>query len=136
MSIVVGVVLRPGVAEALADVSTLREVLEDAVIVSEATGYHANERLPGYVERVDRETFGARVELVVVFGGDGTLIHTAGLLVDRVVPILGVNLGRIGFLTEINVDQFARSLRMWRQGDLPHSDRMRLDIEVVHEGAV
>ncbi len=43
-------------------------------------------------------------DVLVVLGGDGTLIHAVSLLDEKEVPILGVNVGTLGFLTEITVD--------------------------------
>jgi NAD+ kinase len=130
MSVVIGVVLKPEVPQGLAGVAAIHEEIPDAQILAEAEGYHAIEQLPEWVERVDPDVFEARADLVVVFGGDGTLIHAAGLLPNRAVPILGVNLGRIGFLTEVTTDELRQSLRLWREGQLNHSDRMRLEAEV------
>lgn len=130
MSIVIGVVLKPDAVEALDGLAVIREEVPDALLIAELLGHHALDDLPSYVERVDAATFERRCDLVVVFGGDGTLIHAASLFPERVVPILGVNLGRIGFLAEVTVEELRTSLGLAVAGKLPHSDRMRLDVEV------
>lgn len=49
-------------------------------------------------------------ELVIVLGGDGTMIHTAHLLNGRDIPVLGVNLGTLGFLTEVSLDEMKKAI--------------------------
>ena len=61
--------------------------------------------IPGNtLEAASRETIGEQCDLAIVMGGDGTLLNAARSLVDYEVPILGINLGRVGFLTEVDVD--------------------------------
>ena len=57
-------------------------------------------------EGIPREELPGRVDLVIVLGGDGTLLSIAHLAAQREVPVLGVNLGRLGFLTEVPIDEF------------------------------
>ena len=59
----------------------------------------------GYARGLTEKQIRDRAELVVVLGGDGTLISVARLFSSRQVPIVGVNLGSLGFLTEITVEQ-------------------------------
>ncbi|MGW0804642.1 NAD(+)/NADH kinase [Nonomuraea sp. NPDC002799] len=59
---------------------------------------------------VDAAALVERADLVVGLGGDGTMLRTMRLLAGRPTPILGVNLGRLGFLAEINVDELADTL--------------------------
>lgn len=73
---------------------------------------------------------GARADLIVVLGGDGTLIHAAGLCAGREVPILGVNLGTLGFLTEIPRDRALPMLEKALAGELSASRRLMLHAEV------
>jgi len=72
----------------------------------------------------------ARSDLLVVLGGDGTLIHAAGLCAGRQVPILGVNLGTLGFLTEIPRDRAIPMLEKALAGELLASRRLMLHAEV------
>jgi NAD+ kinase len=75
-------------------------------------------------------------DLVVVLGGDGTLISVARLIGDREVPILGVNLGSLGFLTEITLDELCSSMDSYLSGEYRVSERMMLHVAVVRNGLV
>ena len=77
----------------------------------------------------------ALAELVVVLGGDGTLISTARTLGDRDIPILGVNLGSLGFLTEIALDELYPALEKCLAGDFRTSGRLMLEAVVERDGA-
>lgn len=76
----------------------------------------------------------ARADLLVVLGGDGTLIHAAGLCVGREVPILGVNLGTLGFLTEFARERVWEALDAALAGKLHSSRRLMLSAEVRRDG--
>ena len=51
-----------------------------------------------------------KVDLIIVFGGDGTLLNSARQYLDSQIPILGVNLGNVGFLTDLSVDNFETTI--------------------------
>ena len=59
---------------------------------------------------VNHNNFVDTVDLIIVFGGDGTLLNSARKYLDYEIPILGINMGKVGFLTDIKVDNFERSL--------------------------
>lgn len=68
----------------------------------------------------------ASAELMVTLGGDGTLIHGARILRGRPVPIVGVNLGSLGFMTEIPVGEAITTLRQVFDGKAKVDSRMKL----------
>ena len=78
---------------------------------------------------------GGVADLIVVLGGDGTLIHAAGLCSGREVPILGVNMGTLGFLTEFSRDRVWEALDAALAGKLQSSRRLMLSAEVRRDGA-
>ncbi|MEK6607416.1 MAG: NAD(+)/NADH kinase [Myxococcota bacterium] len=74
-------------------------------------------------------------DLVVVVGGDGTFLHAAHLYGDRGVPLLGVNAGGLGFLTEFSVEEAAGAIARALAGELPVHARMRLRVSAGNDGA-
>lgn len=72
----------------------------------------------------------AEVDALLTLGGDGTLLRAARLVAERAVPILGVNLGRLGFLTCCPVSQLEEALRRLASGDYIVEARMTLDARV------
>ena len=75
-------------------------------------------------------------DLVVVLGGDGTLIAATRLIGEREVPILAVNLGSLGFLTEITLNELYPSVERCLAGDFEVSERMMLMASVERMGEV
>lgn len=88
----------------------------------------------GYQHGLTQEEIREQAELVVVLGGDGTLISVARLMCGKDVPILGVNLGSLGFLTETTVDELYLRLEKCLQGDPRVSERMMLEVTVFRDG--
>jgi NAD+ kinase len=79
---------------------------------------------------VDPSEIAAQSDLIVVLGGDGTLLYAARLLSGRDVPILGVNMGTLGFMTEIPRDRVFPALERALKGELVPERRMKLEIVV------
>ena len=69
-------------------------------------------------------------DILVVLGGDGSLLHYAGAVSPAKIPILGVNLGRIGFLSEIAIDEFETALGRLLAGDYTVEERMMLSCRI------
>lgn len=126
----IGLVLKPGAKEALEALAVVQHEVPKARLLVEKEGHHALDPVPKGVEPVDNWAFETTSDMVLVLGGDGTLIHAAALLQKRLVPILGVNLGRIGFLTDVTREELTEILPLALQGALPFLDRQRLDLEV------
>jgi NAD+ kinase len=74
-------------------------------------------------------------ELVVVLGGDGTVLRAAEMVREHTVPLLGVNLGHVGFLAEIEPDDIADTVERIRTRDYAVEERMTLDVDVTLGGA-
>jgi NAD+ kinase len=72
----------------------------------------------------------AKPDLLVVIGGDGTLLRFAAAAAELRIPILGVNLGRIGFLSEITAEQFSASLKRIVEGEGFVEERMMLECRI------
>lgn len=81
-------------------------------------------------------TTSAAAELVITLGGDGTLLRGAEEAHGAGIPVLGVNLGRVGFLTEIDVDHVDVAVDAIVTRDYDISERMTVDVELEVDGAI
>ncbi len=88
----------------------------------------------GDVEYVDREKIAQASELLIVFGGDGTLLSVSRIPNADSIPILAVNLGGLGFLTEIRVDEMQTVLEKVLAGDYEIDRRIMLDVTIIRRG--
>jgi NAD+ kinase len=84
----------------------------------------------------DRSEIPSRVEMLIVLGGDGTLLAAARHVADAhvVVPIFGVNLGSLGFMAEVSLDELYDNLEKAIAGKLGTEDRMMLSASVIRGG--
>jgi NAD+ kinase len=76
------------------------------------------------------------LELVIVLGGDGTILRAAELVRGSEVPLLGVNLGHVGFLAEAERDDLSETLRRVLLGDYDVEERMTIDVSVLVDSTV
>jgi NAD+ kinase len=82
---------------------------------------------------LDEQDAGQRADLILVLGGDGTLIHAAKLLDGRQTPILGVNMGSLGFMTAFPQTEINPALDLVLAGKAQFSERMKLRVHL-HRG--
>jgi NAD+ kinase len=80
------------------------------------------------------EIAGYQPEFVVVLGGDGTLLSAARAVGAAEIPLLGVNLGSLGFLTEVPVEEIYTTLAAVVEGRCPMESRSLLDCRLVRDG--
>lgn len=73
----------------------------------------------------------AKSDLIIALGGDGTLLNIAPLVERPEVPILGVNMGGLGFMTEVAVDELETVLTKTLEGEYAVEKRMTLDVRVI-----
>lgn len=83
------------------------------------------------VEAVPRQALADTIDALVVLGGDGTILYTARLAQGKKVPILGVNMGGLGFLTAIKVEEVFRNLERVIKGEYDLEERMMLSVNVL-----
>ncbi|HHZ18937.1 MAG TPA: NAD(+)/NADH kinase [Firmicutes bacterium] len=77
-----------------------------------------------------------RCELVIVLGGDGSLLYGAQILYPRAIPMFGINLGHLGFLTEFEAGQMEEVVRLVQEGKFFCEDRTMVRAEVIRSGQV
>jgi NAD+ kinase len=90
----------------------------------------------GYSTTFEMEHVGEGADLIIVLGGDGTLLNVSRHGKRKEVPILGVNLGGLGFLTETSIEELPATLTKVLKGDFGISKRIMLDVKVKRDNGI
>lgn len=93
-------------------------------------------QLPENKNSCSRAEMGESCSLVIVVGGDGSMLHAARDLVDYEVPLLGVNRGRLGFLTDIPPSDLETQISEVIAGNYVSSERFLLECELLRDGEI
>ena len=130
----VGIVAKQGLVAASEHVSALGPWLRERgveALYERDTALLAGADAQG-AKAMTREALPREVDLVIVLGGDGTLLAMAARIAQsgRDIPILGVNFGSLGFLTEIRIDELTASLERVLDGTAAFEERAMLAAEV------
>lgn len=132
----VGIIAKQNKPEAIPIVKKLIEWLTSNKIMTyldEDTGKFIEEK-SNYLNLLKRERIPENSEMVIVLGGDGTLLSVARLIKGRKVPILGVNLGGLGFLTEITIEELFKLLERIFNNEYSAEERTILNTSVIRRG--
>jgi NAD+ kinase len=116
----------PAALRALADAAAWLDAHGCVPVIDKASavGVALNTKWP----RAAREALPKSVDVVIAFGGDGTLLDAARVVTAACadVPVLGVNLGHLGFLTEVSREELFAALEAWRSGQTRTETRLML----------
>lgn len=119
----VGIFVRDNLMQS-ADKSALESMIRNisnrnvGIYIDEMSQYQNSE-----VKVLDHEELVKKVDLIIVFGGDGTLLNSARQYLNYEIPILGVNMGNVGFLTDISVDNFDLAIKEILSGKFKIEER-------------
>lgn len=119
---------RPEPIEILKEILGLLESSGIEVFLDDETGKKIG------LKGLPKEEIPGRSDLIIVLGGDGTLLSVARLVAEKEVPILGVNLGTLGFLTEVSRYELKEALRRIIDGEFSLEKRLMLRAELIRDG--
>ena len=131
----VGVVVKPHQPDALQTLCRLAQWLSEHKIALVGGPEIERERIEHEtgcaVELVDPDELAANVDLMLVLGGDGTMIATARMVGDADVPVLGVNYGGLGYLAEFRIEELFTALESIFSGNYRLDKRVMLSVELL-----
>ncbi|HET9787341.1 MAG TPA: NAD(+)/NADH kinase [Pyrinomonadaceae bacterium] len=131
----VGIVVKPHQPDALKTICGVVEWLAERGIMLVGGPEIERERIEHEtgcaVEALDHEELAGSVDLMLVLGGDGTMIATARMLGDTEVPVLGVNYGGLGYLAEFRVEELYTALESILDGNYRIDTRVMLRVELM-----
>jgi NAD+ kinase len=128
----VGVVVKPNHREAWDTACELSGWLKSRGIKLIGSPHEEDEICP--IEKVPTDEFQDKADLIVVLGGDGTMISTARLIGNREALVLGINYGSLGYLTEFRIEEMFSALERILQGDYDLDRREMLEVEHRRDG--
>lgn len=131
----IGIISRPRGSNLVAVVPPLLEWLKKRGL-HVAYDEETSGSLPGLPKGINREQVADQSQLLIVLGGDGTLLAAARVAAPRDIPILPINMGSLGFLTSFTQSEFYPALEETLAGRYEVSERVMLHAELEREGKV
>ncbi len=132
---VVGIYTKPLKTRSPEKIIELLDFLEKSKVkyyIDEQTGENIGEKRN--VRRGDE--IPSLVDLIIVLGGDGTILSVSRKIANRDTPVIGINFGFLGFLTQIKLERMTEELERVFKGNFRYENRMRLEVEVIKENRV
>ena len=130
----IGIILKPHQPEALKTICELVVWLAERNITLVGGPEIERERIEHQtgcgVDQLESEKIAGRVDLILVLGGDGTMIATARMIGDQEVPVLGVNYGGLGYLAEFRIEELYTALESILSGNYRLDRRVMLAVEL------
>ena len=130
----IGLVLKPHQPDALRTICELATWVADRDITLAGGPEIEREQIRHQtgcsVDEVADDKLAHDVDLILVLGGDGTMIATARLMGDREVPVLGVNFGGLGYLAEFRIEELYSALESILSGNYRLDQRVMLEVEL------
>ena len=87
------------------------------------------------VESIALNDLTQHADLVIVIGGDGTMLGVARSVVDANIPLVGINQGRFGFLADLNIDSMLKNVELILKGDFLEDKRILLQADIIRSKA-
>ena len=112
-----------------------RKVIEDHGGIC-AGSFQKNRNPDGGYDELDPARIPAGTELIISLGGDGSFLHTAKDLIDLRIPVMGINLGTLGYLTEMDLDGFQEEFIHILHDEYHIEERILLEGEILRGGRV
>jgi NAD+ kinase len=122
---------KPGVAELIRTLAAEFDRVSLPVLVEAKTAAVA-----GLSSTFSIADLGRQADLLVVLGGDGTILNAVGQLGDLIKPVFGINVGSLGFLTCVNTSAYAEAVECVAAGKMVLSERTLLEVGVKAGGKV
>jgi len=132
----IGVITKPQAESAQQTLLSLFDFLK-----SQNVKVMIDEQIPDAINiynfsKVSRDEIGKQCDLAIVVGGDGTILNAVRSLSQAHVPLLGVNVGRLGFLADISPDELESSLTEILNGSYREEQRLLLEMQVLRDNKV
>lgn len=132
----IGIIIKPQAESARHTLHSLFEYLDNkkcSIILDEQIDDAINN---GNYKKASRDEIGRLCDLVIIVGGDGTILNAVRSLAHAHVPMVGINVGRLGFLADISPDEMEKSLDDILNGSYHEEQRLLLEMQVLRDNKV
>ena len=132
----IGIIIKPQAESARHTLHSLFKYLDNkkcSIILDEQIPDAINN---GNYKKASRDEIGRLCDLVIIVGGDGTILNAVRSLVHAHVPMVGINVGRLGFLADISPDEMENSLDDILNGSYHEEQRLLLEMQVLRDNKV